>query len=149
MKRTSSTTPRGRRSSVHSGIATTGPSLGSGVVAVRSGATVGERLLYLAIYRPGPAWFPGKPTNEQPLRDHARYMIELYRRDRLKFAGAFGDHSGGAAAFEADDDESARSIVAADPAVSMGVMTCTVQRWSLVDWTSLVSATQRAMERKP
>ena len=100
--------------------------------------STGERRLYLAIYRPGPGWLPGKLTSEQPLRDHGRYMLDLHRQERLTLAGAFADHSGGAAAFEADDDESAHSIVAADPAVSQGVMTCTVQRWNVVDWTSLV-----------
>lgn len=148
MKSPTSPTTRGRRRFVKSGIAAAGVGIGSAAVAVRPGANAGRRLLYLAIYRPGPGWLPGKPTSEQPLRDHGRYMLELYRHHRLKFAGAFADHSGGAAAFEADDDEGARSIVAADPAVTMGVMTCIVQRWNLVDWASLVSSTQLATRRK-
>jgi hypothetical protein len=74
-------------------------------------------------------------------------MLDLYRQDRMKFAGAFADHTGGAAAFEAADDETARSIVVADPAVSMGTLTCTVQRWNLLDWASLVSSAQRATAR--
>ena len=71
-------------------------------------------------------------------------MLELHRRGNLKFAGGFADDSGGAAAFEANDDEDARAIVAADPAVISGVMICTVQRWKLVDWASLVSPAQGA-----
>ena len=147
MRRPSNTTRRSRRRFVQSGIAAAGLGL-SGAADAWSKANVGERQLYLGIYRAGPGWLPDKPTNEQPLRDHGRYMLELYRQDCLKFAGAFADHSGGAAAFEAADDESARSIVAADPAVLTGVMTCTVQRWNLVDWASLVSAT-RATEQNP
>lgn len=141
MKRSPSTTKSGRRRFMQSGIAATGLSLGG---RARSGTTSSDRPLFLALYRPGPAWLPDKPTIEQPLREHGRYMLELYRRGCLKFAGGFADHSGGAAAFEADDEEGARAIVDADPAVSTGVMVCRVQRWVLVDWASLASPAQAA-----
>jgi uncharacterized protein YciI len=141
MKRSPSITKSGRRRFMQSGIAATGLSLGG---RIWSAATWGEQPLFLAVYRPGPAWLPDKPTNEQPLREHGRYMLELYRRGLLKFAGGFDDDSGGAAAFEADDEAAARAIVDADPAVSGGVMVCKVQRWNLVDWASLASPARAA-----
>ena len=91
------------------------------------------RTVYLVIYRPGPNWLPGKPTSAQPLREHGRYMLNLYREGRLRLAGSFGDESGGAAAFEADDDAAAQAIVAADPAVTAGVMIGELRRWRVVD----------------
>lgn len=100
-------------------------------------AVATQRPLYLAIYRPGPAWLVGKPTSEQPLREHGRYMLELHKQGRLRFAGGFADNLGGAAAFEAENDDAAQSIVDADPAVISGVMVCTVQRWRLVDWANV------------
>jgi hypothetical protein len=72
---------------------------------------------YLCIYRPGPRWLPGKPLAEQPLREHGRYMLDLYQRGVMRMAGRFADGSGGAMLFGADDDASAQAIVAADPAV--------------------------------
>jgi hypothetical protein len=94
-------TTRGRRRFMQSSMAATGLRLGGAAAAVWSPANAGDRPLYLAIYRPGSGWLPGKPVNEQPLRDHGRYMLELYRQGRLKLAGAFADDSGGAAAFDA------------------------------------------------
>jgi uncharacterized protein len=93
------------------------------------------RSVYLAVYGPGPKWLPDKPTSAQPLREHGRYMLDLYRAGRLRLAGSFGDESGGAAAFEADDDAAAQAIVDADPAVREGVMVCTLRRWRVVDWS--------------
>ena len=93
------------------------------------------RSLYLAIYRPGPNWLPGKPTSAQPLREHGRYMLRLYREGRLRLAGSFGADPGGAAAFEAEDDAAAQAIVAADPAVTAGVMIGELRRWQVVDWS--------------
>jgi hypothetical protein len=49
---------------------------------------------YLVVYRPGPSWVAGKPLAEQPLKEHGRYMLELYGKGTLKFAGPFLDDSG-------------------------------------------------------
>ncbi len=89
---------------------------------------------YLVVYRPGPGWLAGKPLTEQPLKDHGRYILSLYVGGSLKFAGPFSDNAGGAAAFEAADDEQAKAVVAADPAVVSGVFVAEVHPWSLVDW---------------
>ena len=53
---------------------------------------------YLCVYRPGPRWLPGKPLAEQPLREHGRYMLDLYKRGVMRMAGRFADGSGGAIA---------------------------------------------------
>ena len=90
-------------------------------VALTSGGAVAQaeskQPSYLVIYRPGPRWLPGKPLAEQPLREHGRYMLDLYKRGVMRLAGRFADGSGGAMLIGADDDASAQAIVAADPAV--------------------------------
>jgi uncharacterized protein YciI len=115
-----------------------GVSAAAGLAASRvAAAQSSPGVLYLAIYRPGPNWLPEKPTSAQPLREHGKYMLSLYRSGRLRLAGSFGDEAGGAAAFEAEDDAAARAIVAADPAVTDGVMTAELKRWRVVDWSKV------------
>jgi uncharacterized protein YciI len=92
--------------------------------------------LYLAVYRPGPAWIQGQPTTAQPLREHGRYILQLHLQGKLKLAGGF-PVDGGAAAFEADSDEAAQAIIASDPAVIAGVMECTLRRWNVQDWDAI------------
>lgn len=92
--------------------------------------------LYLAMYRPGPAWIDGQPTASQPLRDHARYIVQLHVQGKLRLAGGF-PLDGGAAAFEADSDAAAQAVIAADPAVIAGVMECTLRRWNVQDWDAI------------
>jgi len=94
--------------------------------------------LYLAVYRPGPAWIKRQPTASQPLREHGRYILNLHLQGRLRLAGGFPD-DGGAAVFEAESDEAAQAIIAADPAVRTGVMECTLRRWSVQDWDEIAS----------
>lgn len=104
---------------------------------VRSAAqteTARMKKTYLVVYRPGPAWLPGKPIAEQPLKDHGRYILSLYVKGSLKSGGPFSDNAGGAATFEAADDDEAKAVVAADPAVISGVFVAEVHPWGLVDW---------------
>jgi uncharacterized protein YciI len=123
----------GRRRFIHLGF-----SAAAGLAASRMAAAESSPgALYLAIYRPGPNWLAGKPTSAQPLREHGKYMLSLYRSGRLQLAGSFGDEAGGAAAFEAEDDAAAQAIVDADPAVTAGVMICDLRRWRVVDWSKL------------
>jgi uncharacterized protein len=89
---------------------------------------------FLVVYRPGPSWVEGKPLAEQPLKEHGRYMIELYGKGALKFAGPFLDDTGGAMVFEAASEADARAIVAADPAVVGGIMIGDLRPWRIVDW---------------
>ena len=92
---------------------------------------------YLVIFRPGPRWLQGKPLAEQPLREHGRYMLDLYRRGVMRLAGRFADGSGGAMLIGADDDASAQAIAAADPAVVAETFTYELRQWAFVDWASL------------
>ena len=102
---------------------------------------------YLVVYKPGPAFLPGKPLTEQPLREHGRYMLSLFEAGTLKFAGGFADDSGGALAFEAADEASARAIVQADPAVVSGVFVFELHPWRLVDWPARLARSREA--KKP
>ena len=98
---------------------------------------------YLCIDRPGANWLPGKPLSEQPLREHGRYMLDLYRRGIMRLAGRFADDSGGAMLFGADDDASAQAIVAADPAVVAQTFTYELRQWAFVDWEALAQRNPR------
>ncbi len=110
-------------------------------VALTSGGAVAQAESqppsYLVIYRPGPRWLPGKPLAEQPLREHGRYMLDLYQRGVMRLAGRFADGSGGAMLIGADDDAGAQAIVAADPAVVAETFTYELRQWAFVDWASL------------
>jgi uncharacterized protein YciI len=105
--------------------------------AVDGAISAGVRPTYLVIYRAGPSWPPGAPIRALPLREHGRYMLELYKQSVMRFAGSFADDSGGAVMFEAENDEAARAIVEADPAVVAGVFTFELHRWALVPWAEL------------
>lgn len=98
---------------------------------------------FLCVYRPGARWLPGKPLSEQPLREHGRYMLDLYRRGVMRLAGRFADDSGGAMLFGADDEASAQAIVAADPAVVAETFTYDLRQWAFVDWAALAQRAPR------
>src|SRR5262245_39766095 len=110
-------------------------------VALASGEAVAQEQTkqpsYRCVYRPGTRWLPGKPLSEQPLREHGRYMLDLYKRGVMRLAGRFADGSGGAMLFGADDDASAQAIVAADPAVVAQTFTYELRQWAFVDWAAL------------
>lgn len=97
-------------------------------------AAAAARPVYLVVYRPGPAWIAGQPLEAQPLKGHGRHMLDMYRKGLLRSAGRFADGSGGAAAFEADDDDHAAALIAMDPAVVSGVFVFDLRRWALVAW---------------
>jgi uncharacterized protein YciI len=93
---------------------------------------------FLVVYRRGPAWIVGKSVREQPLKDHGRYLIDLYKRGILKFAGPFLDDTGGAAALLVETEDAAKAIVAADPGVTSGVMIPELHAWKLVGWEAFI-----------
>jgi uncharacterized protein YciI len=93
-----------------------------------------EKTSFLVIYRPGPGWLQGKPTSEQPLKEHGRYMMSLFEKGFLKFAGPFGDDKGGAVVLEITSEAEAQALVAGDPAVKSGVFLHEIHPWQLVDW---------------
>lgn len=67
-------------------------------------------------------------------REHSRYLLSLYRAGTLKFAGRFGDGSGGAMFFVARDDAAALELVQADPAVATEAFDFVLRPWLLADW---------------
>lgn len=90
--------------------------------------------VYLVVYRPGEKWLHGQPLEAQPLREHGRYMLSLYREGTLRYAGPFADGSGGAAVFAATDDEVATAVIEKDPAVVSKVFAYDLRRWNRMDW---------------
>jgi uncharacterized protein YciI len=93
---------------------------------------------FLVVYRRGPAWIPGKPVTDQPLKDHFRFLLALYKQGVLQLAGPFTDDTGGAAALRVETEDAARAIVAADPAVTSGVMIPELHAWKLVSWEAFI-----------
>jgi uncharacterized protein len=93
---------------------------------------------YLVVYRPGPGWIQGKSMQEQPpLKEHGRYMLQLYRQGVLQFAGRFSDNVGGAMAFVANDDAEAAAIIAADPAVTSQMFDFELRGWEQQPWADI------------
>jgi uncharacterized protein YciI len=119
---------------VQMGLAGLGAALASSEVAAQE---LSKQPSYLCVYRPGPRWLPGKPLAEQPLREHGRYMLDLYKRGVMRMAGRFADGSGGAMLFGADSDTSAAAIVETDPAVVAGTFVYELRQWAFVDWAAL------------
>jgi uncharacterized protein len=93
-----------------------------------------EKTTFLVIYRPGPAWLPGKPVSQQPLTEHGKYMLSLYVNGSMKFAGPLTDDAGGAVVLQVVDEAEAKAIVAADPAVKDGIFVHEIHPWGLVQW---------------
>jgi uncharacterized protein len=89
---------------------------------------------FLVIYRPGPAWLPGKPVSQQPLTEHGKYMLSLFAKGSMKFAGPLTDDAGGAVVLNVADEAEAKAIVAADPAVKAGIFVYEMHPWGLVQW---------------
>jgi uncharacterized protein len=97
---------------------------------------------YLVVYRPGPAWLSGRPMDEQPLKEHGRYMLGLYANGTMKMAGSFSDGAGGAAMIEVADESAARALVAADPGVASGVFAAEMHPWALVPWDNYLKRSE-------
>ena len=104
----------------------------SGAADEQSEAVV--KTTFLVIYRPGPAWLPGKPVSQQPLTEHGKYMLSLFVNGSMKFAGPLTDDAGGAVVLQVVDEAEARAIVAADPAVKDGIFVHEIHPWGLVQW---------------
>lgn len=89
---------------------------------------------FLVVYRPGPAWLTGQPISAQPLQEHGRFLLALYRKGQLRLAGPFSDDTGGALVLEALNESQARTVVDADPAVVDAIFTYELHPWTLVLW---------------
>jgi uncharacterized protein YciI len=131
-----------RRRFIGMSLAVAGAAVANRVAATgadRAGVESATRT-YLVVYRRGPSWTQGLPMRSQGLGEHRQYMLSLYEKGILRFAGGFGDDSGGAAAFAASDDAAARALIDADPAVIARKFDFDLHPWKLVDWASLVAA---------
>lgn len=93
---------------------------------------------FIVIYKPGAAWIKGKPVSEQPLKEHGKYLLGLYKLKILRYAGPFGDDTGGAAVLEAVNETEAKNLIERDPAVTSGVMIYELHSWNLVPWENYV-----------
>jgi len=97
-----------------------------------------DKTTFLVIYRPGPAWVPGKPVMAQPPKEHGTYLIGLFAKGTMKLAGPFTDDSGGAVVLEAASQAEATAIVKADPAVQKAIFRYEIHPWRLVPWEKYV-----------
>ena len=86
--------------------------------------------LFVIIYRAGPAWKPGLPAMQQPLAHHGVYVRKLAKDGTLIAGGPFAGVDGGLALLRAPDAAAAQAILAADPAVTEGVMIGEVRAWT-------------------
>lgn len=93
-----------------------------------------EKKTFLVVYKPGAAWIKGKPVSEQPLQEHGKYLLGLYKSGILRFAGPFADDTGGAAVIEVSDAAEAKNLIEKDPAVTSRVMVYELRPWRLVPW---------------
>ena len=103
-------------------------------LAASAAAAQTAQPLFLFMYRPGPAWQPGKPMNQQKLAPHAAYIRGLTENGQVVAGGPWLDVDGGMAIVRAPDAEAAKAILAADPAIVGGVFTAEIRTWSpLID----------------
>jgi uncharacterized protein YciI len=98
--------------------------------AVNAQSAAAPQPLFLILYRAGPAWKPGVPATGQPLAPHGAYMSRLAKEGTLIAGGPFVDMDGGMAVLRAPDAAAARAILAADPAVTGGVMVGELRAWT-------------------
>ncbi len=95
---------------------------------------------FLLLYAPGPAWVVGKPAAAQPPPDHGRYLLRLYARGNLRYAGPFTDDAGAAVVLEVGSADEAHAIARADPAVRAQVFVYACHPWELIPWEHYLEA---------
>jgi uncharacterized protein YciI len=99
--------------------------------AAQPAAAAAPQPLFVIIYGAGPAWKPGLPATQQPLAHHGVYVRQLAKDGTLIAGGPFGGGvEGGLALMRAPDAAAARAILAADPAITEGVMVGEVRAWT-------------------
>jgi len=77
---------------------------------------------YMVLLKRGPKWVEGKPSGQQALANHGRYLHELMTKGVLQLAGPFLDDSGGLIVYNAKDEAEARAIEELDPGVMAGIL---------------------------
>jgi uncharacterized protein YciI len=104
--------------------------LAASPAAAQPAAPGGQQPVFVIIYRAGPAWKPGLPATQQPLAHHGVYVRKLAKDGTLIAGGPFAGVDGGLALLHAPDAAAAQAILAADPAVTEGVMVGEVRTWT-------------------
>lgn len=89
---------------------------------------------FLLLYRPGPAWVDGKPVVEQPSPEHGRYLLRLYARGQLRWAGPLTDDTGAAVVVDVDTLDAAHALAQGDPAIRDEVFVYECHPWQLIPW---------------
>jgi uncharacterized protein YciI len=92
------------------------------------------KMTFLILYRPGPAWVPGKHITEQSPKGHGTYLLDLFAKGTMKLAGPLMDDAGGAVVIEVAGEAEATAIARGDPAVQKGVFVFELHPWKLVPW---------------
>jgi uncharacterized protein YciI len=105
-----------------------------------------RKATYLVLYRPGPAWLPGKSVLDQPLKEHGKYMLSLYTKGSMRMAGPLTDNAGGAVLLEVSDEAEAKAIVANDPAVKSGIFVYEMHPWKLQPWDKFAKKGKHATQ---
>lgn len=77
---------------------------------------------YIVLLKRGPKWVGGKPSAEQALGNHGRYLQEQMTKGALQLAGPFLDDSGGLILYNARDEAEVRAVAEHDPGVMDGIL---------------------------
>jgi uncharacterized protein YciI len=80
---------------------------------------------WLCVIRPPRATFmdDATPAEEQVMSDHFEYLKRLLDEGKLILAGPSLDPPFGIIVFEAESEDEARELIAADPSVAAGIQT--------------------------
>jgi len=97
-------------------------------------SSASKKQSFIVIYKPGLAWLAGKPTSEQPLKEHFQYLVGLYKSGILRMAGPFEDNTGGAAVFDVSGPDEAKNLADHDPSVMSRVFIYEMHPWRFVQW---------------
>lgn len=85
-------------------------------------------MLYVMVYRAGPAWKPGQSMREQGLEEHGKYIQRLFDEGHVFAAGPLGA-DGGLMILHARDIASVEAMLADDPAIKAGVFLAEAKRF--------------------
>jgi uncharacterized protein YciI len=77
---------------------------------------------FVVLLKRGPKWVAGKPSGEQALGNHGRYLQEQMTKGALQLAGPFLDDSGGLVLYKGRDEAEVRGIAEHDPGVMDGIL---------------------------
>jgi uncharacterized protein YciI len=97
-----------------------------------------------------PTWPPrgleGKSVFEQSLKEHGKYMLNLYIKGSMKLAGPLTDNAGGAVLLVVAEESEAKAIVAEDPAIKSGIFVYEMHPWKLQPWDEFAKKAKDATQ---